>query len=119
MEEGENAKEEAPARLRNEVLNGEISYGLAEAHTVIEGWRGHDNTQARTRAGLPSACSSRRAMVGCTNPTRFAGYLKRRRQAHCVVGLNRATWWGQAGSAAHRSRPADGPPRRAVRGHAA
>ena len=32
------------ARLRDELLNGEIFYTLAEARTVIEQWRRHYNT---------------------------------------------------------------------------
>jgi transposase InsO family protein len=31
-------------KLRDELLNGEIFYTLAEAKVVIEGWRGHYNT---------------------------------------------------------------------------
>jgi transposase InsO family protein len=32
------------ARLRDELLNGEIFYTLREAHIVIESWRRHYNT---------------------------------------------------------------------------
>ena len=32
------------ARLRDELLNGEIFYSLKEAQTVIEEWRKHNNT---------------------------------------------------------------------------
>jgi len=32
------------AELRDELLNGEIFYGLKEAQTVIEQWRKHYNT---------------------------------------------------------------------------
>ncbi len=32
------------ARLRDELLDGEIFYGLREAQVVIEGWRRHYNT---------------------------------------------------------------------------
>jgi putative transposase len=32
------------ARLRDELLDGEIFYSLKEAHTVIEAWRRHYNT---------------------------------------------------------------------------
>ncbi|MDB5378857.1 MAG: transposase, partial [Rubritepida sp.] len=31
------------ARLRDELLNGEVFYTLAEAKVVIEGWRRHYN----------------------------------------------------------------------------
>ncbi len=33
------------SKLRDELLNGEIFYSLAEARTVIEGWRQHYNTK--------------------------------------------------------------------------
>jgi transposase InsO family protein len=33
------------ARLRDELLDGEISYSLAEAKIVIESWRRHYNTE--------------------------------------------------------------------------
>jgi transposase InsO family protein len=33
------------AKLRDELLNGEIFYTLAEAKVVIEGWRSHYNTK--------------------------------------------------------------------------
>jgi putative transposase len=32
------------ARLRDELLNGEIFYSLKEAQIVVEGWRCHYNT---------------------------------------------------------------------------
>ena len=32
------------SKLRDELLNGEIFYSLAEARVVIEGWRQHYNT---------------------------------------------------------------------------
>jgi transposase InsO family protein len=39
------------ARLRDELLNGEIFYSLAEARIVIESWRRHYNT-VRPHASL-------------------------------------------------------------------
>jgi hypothetical protein len=36
------------ARLRDELLDGEIFYALREAEVVIESWRRHDNTVRRT-----------------------------------------------------------------------
>jgi putative transposase len=41
------------ARLRDELLNGEIFYSLREAQTVIESWRHHYNTITRWRNGQP------------------------------------------------------------------
>ena len=39
------------ARLRDELLNGEIFYSLKEAQIIIEGWRRHYNT-VRPHASL-------------------------------------------------------------------
>ena len=39
------------ARLRDELLNGEIFYSLAEARVIIEAWRRHFNT-VRPHASL-------------------------------------------------------------------
>ena len=33
------------SKLRDELLNGEIFYSLAEAKIIIESWRRHDNTK--------------------------------------------------------------------------
>ena len=33
------------SKLRDELLNGEVFYSLAEAKIIIEGWRQHYNTQ--------------------------------------------------------------------------
>src|SRR4051812_29545406 len=38
-------RESFNSKLRDERLNGEIFYSLAEARIVIEGWRVHYNTQ--------------------------------------------------------------------------
>ena len=43
--------ESLDARLRDELLDGEIFYGLREAQVVIEGWRRHYNT-VRPHASL-------------------------------------------------------------------
>jgi hypothetical protein len=43
------------ARLRDELLDGEIFYSLHEAEIVIESWRGHDNT-VRCLDWLPGSC---------------------------------------------------------------
>ena len=44
------------ARLRDELLDGEIFYSLAEARIVIESWRRHYNTQKAARiTGLQAA----------------------------------------------------------------
>jgi putative transposase len=45
------------ARLRDELLNGELFYSLAEARTVIEGWSVHggDKPGHRSAGIAPSA----------------------------------------------------------------
>lgn len=64
------------ARLRDELLNGEIFYTLAEARIVIESWRRFYSTPATRVAGLPAPSpgglhSAVRA-GGCATPTGFA-----------------------------------------------
>jgi len=39
------------ARLRDELLDGEIFYSLNEARIVIESWRRHYNADGRSQAG--------------------------------------------------------------------
>jgi putative transposase len=48
---GERLFESFNARLRDELLNGEIFYSLREARIVIESWRRHYNT-TRPHASL-------------------------------------------------------------------
>ena len=44
------------AKLRDELLNGEIFYSLAEAKIVIETWRRHYNTKRpHSSLGCPSS----------------------------------------------------------------
>lgn len=43
------------ARLRDELLNGEIFYTLKEAQIIIKQWRRHYNTRRLQCTGLPSA----------------------------------------------------------------
>ena len=50
------------SKLRDELLNGEIFYSLAEARIVIESWRQHYNTQ---RPHSASATSRRRPSPCC------------------------------------------------------
>ena len=71
------------ARLRDELLNGEIFYTLREAQIVIESWRRHYNT-VRPHASLgyrPPAPEVLHAsllrLAGCTRPTRSAGQAPR------------------------------------------
>ena len=67
------------ARLRDELLNGEIFYTLREAQIIIESWRRHYNAvrphasrlQTTSTGGL-RACAIRGA--GCATPTGSAGH---------------------------------------------
>ena len=67
------------ARLRDELLNGEIFYTLREAQIVIESWRRHYNTvrphaSLGYRAASPGGVrASPRRMAGCATPTSSAG----------------------------------------------
>src|SRR5215472_14057090 len=68
------------ARLRDELLNGEIFYTLREAQIVIESWRRHYNT-TRPHASIgykppaPEGIHARiRRVAGCATPTGSAGH---------------------------------------------
>src|SRR5262249_29501453 len=67
------------ARLRDELLDGEIFYSLREARIVIESWRRHYNT-IRPHASLgykPSTGGVRarlRRVAGCATPSGSAGH---------------------------------------------
>jgi len=68
------------ARLRDELLDGEIFYTLREAQIIIETWRRHYNTvRPHASIGLPRAGpggvrTSARRMAGCATPTSSAGH---------------------------------------------
>ena len=53
------------ARLRDELLDGEIFYSLREAQVVIESWRRHYNRCARTPR---SATARRHRRCSCRSP---------------------------------------------------
>src|SRR5262249_4700390 len=68
------------ARLRDELLNGEIFYTLREAQIVIESWRRHYNT-IRPHASIgykPPApevfVPAFTSVAGCATPTSSAGH---------------------------------------------
>lgn len=64
------------ARLRDELLNGEIFYSLEEARIVIENWRRDYNTKRPHSSLRLSASSSRKphaAAPVCATPTGSAG----------------------------------------------
>ena len=68
------------ARLRDELLNGEIFYALREAQIVIESWRRHYNT-TRPHASIgykppaPEGIHARiRRVAGCATPTGSADH---------------------------------------------
>jgi transposase InsO family protein len=80
------------ARLRDELLDGEIFYTLREAEIVIESWRRHYN-MVRPHASIGyrapgSVRASPRRMAGCATPTRSAGHPNRRAQANNALTFN-------------------------------
>ena len=68
------------ARLRDELLNGEIFYTLREAQIVIESWRRHYKHDQAPRLNRIQATSTRgvrariRHPAGCATPTGSAGH---------------------------------------------
>ena len=68
------------ARLRDELLNGEIFYTLREAQIVIESWRRHYNARPTARLSRLQTASTRglraclRRVAGCALPTGSAGH---------------------------------------------
>jgi hypothetical protein len=65
------------ARLRDELLDGEIFYSLAEAKILIEGWRRHYNTvRPNGSLGYTTGPGGLRPSDGraggCANPTSYA-----------------------------------------------
>jgi transposase InsO family protein len=72
-------------KLRDELLNAEIFYSLAEARIMIETWRRHYNTvRPHSRAGLPSAGTVRRAVAGRARP------VTGRAAGHCTAATEHA-----------------------------
>ena len=66
------------ARLRDELLNGEIFHALREAQIVIESWRRHYNTITASIGYKPPApevfVPALRRVAGCATPTGSAGH---------------------------------------------
>jgi transposase InsO family protein len=69
------------ARLRDELLDGEIFYTLREAQIIIESWRRHYNTirphaSIGYRAPAPEVFvrASTHRMAACATPTSSAGH---------------------------------------------
>ncbi len=65
------------SKLRDELLNGEIFYSLAEARIVIEGWRQHYNTE-RPHSSLgykPPAPAAILSLKPCQSEPRPKGRL--------------------------------------------
>jgi transposase InsO family protein len=66
------------SKLRDELLNGEIFYSLAEARTVIEAWRRHYNTRRpHSSLGYRPPASPGHAVAGSANRISSAGYPNR------------------------------------------
>ena len=74
------------SKLRDELLNGELFYSLAEARIVIESWRQHYNTlRPHSSLGYKPPCASRPALAG------DADRLNHGHQANHALDLIRAT----------------------------
>ena len=88
------------ARLRDELLNGEIFYTLKEAQVLIESWRRHNAIRphaAWDTGRRPRKRSSRQA--GRPAPLRSAGHPAWRRNRQCtniqtgpVAGAGQVRW---------------------------
>ena len=72
------------ARLRDELLNGEIFYTLREAQIVIESWRRHYNTDppARSRSATGPRTGGVRASARRVAGLRYVDRLRRPRWPH-------------------------------------
>ena len=84
---GDGYVESFNARLRDELLDGEIFYSLREAQIVIESWRRHYNT-IRPHQSLgykPPApevfVPAFRRGAGCARPTGVVAFVRRGRTA--------------------------------------
>jgi transposase InsO family protein len=68
------------ARLRDELLDGEIFYSLREAQVVIEGWRRHYNQGPPARlarlpgTGTRGVCARARRTDPCATPASFTNH---------------------------------------------
>jgi hypothetical protein len=58
------------ARLRDELLNGEVFYSLREAQIIIEKWRKHYNTCPSSYSSLSFVVLQR--MLNCPHPSQSA-----------------------------------------------
>ena len=94
------------ARLRDELLDGEIFYSLREAQVIIESWRRHYNTvrphgSIGYRPPAPEVFVPRlRRMAGCATPTSFTGHAHASTQTNPELtfdpdhpmGADQASW---------------------------
>jgi transposase InsO family protein len=62
------------ARLRDELLNGEIFYTLREAQIVIESWRRPSRLNRIQATSTRGVCACIRRVAGCATPTGSAGH---------------------------------------------
>ena len=71
--------EQVIGKLRDELLNGEISYSLKEAQVLIERWRQHYNT-VRPHSALgyrppaPVTIAPKSRLTGLIRPSLWMGY---------------------------------------------
>ena len=62
------------ARLRDELLNGEIFYTLREAQIVIESWRRPSRLNRIQATSTRGVCACIHRVAGCATPTGSAGH---------------------------------------------
>ena len=62
------------ARLRDELLNGEIFYTLREAQIVIESWQRPSRLNPIQATSTRGVCACIRRVAGCATPTGSAGH---------------------------------------------
>jgi hypothetical protein len=96
------------SKLRDELLNGEIFYSLAEARVVIEGWRRHYNTiRPHSSLGYRTPSTRGRALAGFPGQSRTRLRADRGTQTdHALrVTPDHPMGAGQSGAVHRRARP--------------
>jgi transposase InsO family protein len=96
------------ARLRDELLNGEIFYSLREAEIILESWRRHYNT-VRPHASWATDLQPRRSSSQPSPPGRLrqldrsAGQAAGGATPHAALTFTRATQWGPINRGQHET----------------
>ena len=83
-----SATERFNAKLRDELLNGEIFYSLAEAKTVIESWRQHYNRASEHPSGY--VIEVKRFCCAGSDPAGYLGFCRARAVMDWAASVARA-----------------------------